>query len=155
MALSEIGIKTIGLDESPQMSRQANRRLIAKGFQPFLIHGLAQSLPFSDSHFRQIVSTFPSEYIYHPKTLLELYRVLRPGGELLVLPVAWITGPKWYDRLAAALFRVTGQSPETYSPDFIEKLISPFLESGFITRTEMVNCESSLLLLLHATKPGA
>lgn len=153
-ALSEIGINTIGLDESQQMIRRAYHRMAAQGFQPLLVHGLAQSLPFSDSQFRQIVSTFPSEYIFHPTTLLEIHRVLTPGGELLVLPVAWITGARWYDRLAASLFRVTGQSPETYSPALIERMISPFQEAGFLVTAEMIEHESSRLLLLHATKPG-
>ena len=153
LALSEAGIHIVGLDESPQMSRQAHHRILRKGINPFLTNGLAQFLPFPDSHFHQVVSTFPSEYIYDPPALTEIYRVLVPGGELLVLPVAWITGQKWYDRIAANLFRVTGQSPETYSPAIAEKFSKPFQESGFKVSFEISETENSRLLLLHAVKP--
>ena len=153
LALSEAGIHIVGLDESPQMSRQAHHRILRKGINPLLTNGLAQFLPFPDSHFHQVVATFPSEYIYDPSVLAEIYRILIPGGELLVLPVAWITGQKWYDRIAANLFRVTGQSPEAYTPDIVTEVSKPFQESGFIVRVEISETENSRILLLHAVKP--
>jgi len=152
-ALYATDIKTVGLDESSQMNKQAYRRLVKKGFSPQLINGLAQALPFPDLEFNQMVATFPSEYIYAAQTLTEIYRVLMPGGELLVLPVAWITGSKWYDRFAANLFRVTGQSPSSCTPSLIKKFISPLQATGFATQAEILELENSQLLLLHAIKP--
>lgn len=153
LALAAAGIPVVGLDESPQMSRQAHHRILRKGFSPLLTNGIAQFLPFPDSHFHQVVSTFPSEYIYDPPALAEIYRVLIPGGELLVLPVAWITSQQWYDRVAANLFRVTGQSPEAYTPDLVDEFSIPFQKSGFIVSVEILETQDSRLLLLHAVKP--
>lgn len=155
LALTAAGITAVGLDESAQMSRQAHRRIVRKGFSPLLTNGLAQFLPFPDSNFHQVVSTFPSEYIYNPDSLAEIHRVLIPGGELLVLPVAWITGRKWYDRLAANLFRVTMQSPEAYAPSLVHELSTPFQNSGFVARPEILELENSRLLLFHAHKSEA
>lgn len=155
LALIENGITAVGLDESIQMSRQASRRLLQKDFSPLLINGMAQHLPFPDSNFHQVVTTFPSEYIYYSQTLTEIHRVLTPGGELLVLPVAWITGRKWHDRIAAALFRVTRQSPEAFTPSVVDELSTPFQNAGFISRAEILELENSELLLFHALKPEA
>jgi len=155
LALTENGTTVVGLDESMQMGRQANRRLLQKDFSPLLINGMAQHLPFPDSNFHQVVATFPSEYIYFPQTLTEIHRVLTSGGELLVIPVAWITGRKWYDRIAAALFRVTRQSPEAVTPSLVDDLSTPFQNADFITRAEILKLENSQLLLLHALKPEA
>ena len=153
LALSAAGINAVGLDESSQMSRQAYHRILCKGLQPLLINGLAQHLPFPDSCFSQVLSTFPSEYIYIPQTLAEIHRVLVPGGELLVLPAAWITGRKWYDRLAANLFRVTRQSPDAFTPSLVDEFSTPFQNSGFIVRAEILELENSRLLLFHALNP--
>ena len=78
--------------------------------------------------------------------------MLTSGGELLVLPVAWITGRKWHDRIAAALFRVTRQSPEAFTPSLVDELSTPFQNAGFITRAEILELENSQLLLVHALK---
>src|SRR5207245_3250452 len=78
-----------------EAARQTMQRR-APGQKAWIIHGLAQHLPFSDASFDTVVSTFPSEYIYDPDTVAEVERVLRPGGRLIVveganlLPVGFI-----------------------------------------------------------------
>jgi SAM-dependent methyltransferase len=86
------------IERSPQMVAAARDTLRRhRGGDPArIIQGSAQSLPFSDSAFDSVVSTFPSEYIYDPNTIAEVERVLRPGGRLIVieganlLPVGFI-----------------------------------------------------------------
>ena len=110
-ALLNRGILAYGLDASPQMGRLARRRLHRKGQSVQLLQARAQSLPLASGSFDQVVATFPTEYIIDPGTLKEAWRVLLPGGRMVVLPVAWITGQRWMERFAAALFRITKQSP--------------------------------------------
>jgi SAM-dependent methyltransferase len=75
------------IEHSPQMVAAARATLIKRkvGQPTWVIQGSAQNLPFSDCTFDTVVSTFPSDYIYDPKTLAEVARVLRPGGRLIII----------------------------------------------------------------------
>ncbi len=132
VALHQKGIHTFGIDVSRQMGQQARKRLLKQGLTPTLVRGYAQQLPFPEKIFDQIVATFPTEYIHSGETLRELYRILKPGGTLLVLPAAWITGKRLVDRGFAALFRVTGQSA-----DWNTEWLTPFIKAGFQPEVEI------------------
>jgi SAM-dependent methyltransferase len=95
-----------------------------------------------------VVATFPSEYIADPRTLPEIYRVLVPGGEAVILLLAWITEKRWYGRLAAWLFRVTGQAP----PKWDDRYLEAFQRMGFQGRAEQIQLNSSILLIVHLKK---
>jgi ubiquinone/menaquinone biosynthesis C-methylase UbiE len=146
-ALLERGIWSCGLDPSPQMGRLASNRLKNCGFKPKLIKGFAQYLPFAHRSFSQVVATFPTEYIMDACTLAEVRRVLTPGGELIVMPVAWITGIRFLERAAALLFRITGQAPE-----WDDRALAPALEAGFKLEVEKRALKSSEMLIIHAWK---
>lgn len=152
--LLDRGIDAVGLDESWQMSALAFKRLQNSGFDPLLVNGYAQLFPFSTGSFDQVVATFPSDYVTHPSTVREISRILTPGGQFVLIPLAWITGYQWPDRLAAWLFRITGQAPkrqhslETYAHPFIQSL----QQSGFQTQVHGIQLESSQVLVVLATK---
>jgi ubiquinone/menaquinone biosynthesis C-methylase UbiE len=146
-ALIQKGITTFGLDASPQMGRLAAGRLRRIGLTPRLVRGYTQTLPFPENTFDQIVSTFPAEFIAAPETLAECYRTLKPGGEFLVLPAAWITGQSLLDRGLAALFRVTNQAPE-WDPRWTE----PFSGAGFQVQVTWITQKSWKLVVLRARK---
>jgi len=149
IALSKAGLHSIGLDQSSHMSRQAHHRLLHQRISPRLVNGLAQMLPFPSDHFDQLASTFPSEYIFDPRTLTEVYRVLRPGGAAVILPFAWITGNRPLERLAAWLFRITGESPV-----WQDRFLDPARQVGFHARAEQIVHPSSTLTLVTLTKPS-
>jgi len=75
------------IEHSPEMVSAARATLRKRnvGSDALIIQGSAQALPFSDSSFDTVVSTFPSEYIYDPNTIAEVARVLRVGGRLIVI----------------------------------------------------------------------
>lgn len=75
------------VEHSPQMVNAARETLAKRhlGSAGLIIQGSAQSLPFSADSFDNVISTFPSEYIYDPDTIAEVERVLRPGGRLIVI----------------------------------------------------------------------
>jgi ubiquinone/menaquinone biosynthesis C-methylase UbiE len=154
VALQSAGIPSVGLDMSRQMGRLAYSRLQGSGIVPALVNGCAQFLPFAGNTFKQVVATFPTEYIADPRTLTEVYRVLAPGGQLVAIPVAWITGSGLHDRLAAWLFRVTKQSPEIQSAELDERLKKPFERDGFSARVERQSLRSSQVLVIIASKPA-
>ncbi len=151
LALHKNGFQAYGLDESHQMSRQAARRLRKKGIDAQLSRGLAQNLPFAKDTFKSVALTFPSEYIFDPRTLLEIHRVLTQDGELVILPLAWITGKRPLERLAAWLFRTTGEAPGKPG-ELNPELIGLFAGAGFEVRKEIVEFKSSTLLFILAKK---
>jgi SAM-dependent methyltransferase len=76
------------IDASPQMVRATQRTLRRRGFaaQASVVQlALAQDLPFEDTRFDMVVSTFPAPYIADPATLREIARVLRPGGQVIII----------------------------------------------------------------------
>jgi ubiquinone/menaquinone biosynthesis C-methylase UbiE len=144
------GRQAYGLDESRQMGWLALKRLLRRGYTPCLVQGVAQELPFPADTFQQVVATFPSEYIADPQTLREIYRVLAPDGEAVLLLLAWITDKHWYGRLAAWLFRVTGQAPVNWDDRHLEL----FQQIGFQSRTELISLNASTILIVCLRKPA-
>jgi ubiquinone/menaquinone biosynthesis C-methylase UbiE len=126
----------------------ARKRLLRLGFKPGLTRGHAQTLPFPANTFQHVVATFPSEYIADPRTLPEIYRVLTPGGEAVLLLLAWITDKRWYGRLAAWLFRVTGQAPVKWD----DRYLDTFQRMGFQSSAEQIALRTSTLLIVHLKK---
>lgn len=144
IALGARNIKAFGLDASRQMGRLARHKLIKNGFMQRLVRGRSQALPFRSQAFNTIVSTFPSEYIYHPETLAEVRRLLAPGGKLVVAPLAWITGNSPIERAARWLFRITGEAPEWNT-----LWLQPFQDSGFkLLQQQFIELHGSRVLVL-------
>lgn len=146
--LLDRGVAAVGLDESSQMGRLTRRRLVRAGHaHPNLTRGLGQSLPFPAEAFDSVVATFPADYIFAAQTASEARRVLRNGGRLIVLPVAW---PK--NRFLTWLYRVTNESPSEALNVVKEKIGQPFVRAGFDVRVETLELKSSVLLLVLAQK---
>jgi arsenite methyltransferase len=80
-----------GLDLSEEMvnmARSINKKLIESGKAEF-IQGNASSLPWGDNEFSVVVGIETFFFWQEPmKSLMEIYRVLAPGGRL-VLEMAW------------------------------------------------------------------
>ena len=148
--LHQAGRRPVGLDLSANMGRLARRKLAARGLRLPLLRGRVQALPLAAGSFANLVSTFPAEFILDPAALAEFYRVLAPGGVLIIVPAAHITGAAWPDRLARGLFRVTGQAG---APD-LGPLAAPLASAGFTARLEQARLARSVALVVIAEKPA-
>jgi ubiquinone/menaquinone biosynthesis C-methylase UbiE len=150
MALNRDGSEAFGLDESRQMTSQAGGRLRRGKYPVRLTIGYAQNLPFPCDSFDSVAATFPSEYIFEAQTLAEIRRVLRPGGQLVIVPSAWITGQGLLERLAAWLFQATGQAGalELILPGMKQRIAG----SGFEVRHALVEAEGSRVLVVVGNK---
>ena len=84
------GYDSHAVEHSPAMVAAARDTLRKRkvGNDTNVILGVAQSLPFSDETFDNVVSTFPTEYIYDRDTISEIKRVLRPGGRVIIIEAA-------------------------------------------------------------------
>jgi len=147
ISLAQRRLTAFGLDQSRQMSRITRRRMHALSYESLLVTGMAQTLPYRTQSFNQVVSTFPTPYIFERQTLEEIFRVLIPGGTLIVIPEAWITGESLSDRIAAGAFRLLGQAP-----NWEDSILQPFLEAGFTTYIERRKLPSSEILVIRAVK---
>jgi ubiquinone/menaquinone biosynthesis C-methylase UbiE len=145
------GFQPLGLDESPQMIRQAQARLAQNGLPVTLLRGLAQSLPFAADSLDTIVSTFPSEFIMDRQALADVWRVLRPGGRFVVVPLAWVVGKSLLDGITRQLFKVTHQSVEP-TKQVEDKIRSHFAEAGFRVNLIRTEIRQSLVIVVVAEK---
>lgn len=141
----------VGLDASPFMLAHTRRRLQRAGHEARLIHGVAQAIPCQDASFDTVLVTFPSEYIIHPDTLSEVWRVLLPGGRLVIVDAAQFTHNGWYERLVDLAYHITFQASVQREPAHI--VYSSLVEgAGFVTRTYHEQVQDSLVTVLVATK---
>jgi ubiquinone/menaquinone biosynthesis C-methylase UbiE len=147
-ALHKKGLRAIGLDESRQMGLLAYGEVVKGKFIPLLVNGYAQFLPFPSSSFQQVAATFPSEFMTDPLTLHEVMRVLTPGGQLVLLPLAWLTGRRLHARAAAWLSRTTNQAPE-----WDNRMIEPLEKTGFWIQVKFLTEGDSRAVVILAGKP--
>jgi len=156
LALQEAGRKVVGLDLSPAMSRLAARRVSDARAQVALVRGDGQSLPFRDQAFDGVLSTFPTEFLAWPATIDGIYRVLKPGGRLVVVPQARLTGGSLLARFIEWLYAITGQRPEAAYDDqggFWRVIGSRFRAAGFLLTFEEVSLKKSRVTVVVAEKP--
>ena len=149
--LHDAGLRPIGLDLSRNMGRIARRKLRRRGLTPALVRSRAQALPFPDSTFPAALSTFPTDFIVHPDTLSEVYRVLQPGGKLVFVPNGTLTGGGAARQGLELAYRVTGQRGP-WPPGVEER----FAAAGFtlLAATELCKrSEATVLVALNSAPP--
>jgi ubiquinone/menaquinone biosynthesis C-methylase UbiE len=151
IALLKEGRKVTGLDISPQMARICANRIRKTGLSPQLVNCRAQNLPFLDNSFHQVAATFPTEYIIAKETIRESHRVLIPGGELIIILIAWITGKNIFHKTASWLFKVTGQAGDSEENSYA-RWAAILEEEDFIPELEFRELTNSRLLIFRGIK---
>jgi demethylmenaquinone methyltransferase/2-methoxy-6-polyprenyl-1,4-benzoquinol methylase len=82
------GCSVVGLDQSPEMLAAGRERVEAAGVSDRIriVEGSAETLPFPDASFDALTFTYLLRYVEDPATtLVELARVVRPGGSMAAL----------------------------------------------------------------------
>jgi ubiquinone/menaquinone biosynthesis C-methylase UbiE len=86
LALYPPSVRLTGVDLSPEMLALARRRAAELGREVDLREGDAQALPFADASFDTVTCTLSLCAIPDERAAIdEMWRVLRPGGRLLLL----------------------------------------------------------------------
>ncbi len=91
-----------GIDISNEMANKVKKKINQQKIQdrPNLVLGEAQNIPFSDSHFDIVFSSYMLDLIDTPNiphVLAEFKRVLRRRGRLILVSMS--KGLKWWDNM--------------------------------------------------------
>lgn len=151
VALAKRGASVYGLDPSPQMCRLAQRRLRKAGFTPKIMRGRTENAPFQDASFACMAATFPAPYLFTPAAAQEVFRLLQPGGKLIVLLSAQIGGTHLAVKLIHLLLRCTGQQPSDALID--ERLLPVFEQAGLEAKIQRGKSDADELLLFIIHRP--
>jgi SAM-dependent methyltransferase len=94
------------LDPSPVMTATALEKVrAARITNARFVQGVAESMPFPDADFDDVVGFAVFQYVDRPRAFSEAYRVLKPGGQLAVavpLPMPAFQSPlirRWFKAL--------------------------------------------------------
>lgn len=128
------GIEAVGVDGDPNILGIAGFKIEQGGFSIEVREAMAFELPFPDAHFDRVVSSLVLHHLTtedKTRALMEIYRVLRPNGELHVADFG-----KPHNALMRALALLV-QSLE-HSTDNVEGRIPDlFRAAGFTAATEV------------------
>jgi len=154
--LNNAQYQTIGFDLSPNMGRIAGRKLRKRGIDPYLVRGAGQALPFASGAFPAVVVTFPTNFIFDPRTLQEVHRLLQADGVLVVVLSGLFDGSGPVRAVLDWLYRITGQRSRDIDTEQVslisDEVIHRVEEHGYNARIEQVNCPRSRAVLLVAQK---
>ena len=151
------GVNVVGLDGDPNILRIARSKGDRRGDHLPLVCGLSRELPYADASFDRVLSTLMLHHLSgdeKQRTLREVIRVLRPGGEMHVAD--W---GKPHTRLmaaASAWLRFGGHHHDRISDNLSGRLPELFRGAGFDAAQESVQFSTCFgtLALYRARKPG-
>lgn len=134
--LAKRGARVIGLDASSGMLEWARGKAATAGLKIDFIKADALKIPFSDGHFDMVISVCMLCFVKDRQAaLLEVKRVLRPGGRLIIA-VLNSRSPWALLRRAKGLFQKSVyKSAEFLSPRAVESELRKAGFKGIETRT--------------------
>jgi phosphatidylethanolamine/phosphatidyl-N-methylethanolamine N-methyltransferase len=142
--------RIVGIDLSAEMLVHARRRVAQHGLRNVesLLEMDAEATEFADGQFDTAVAMFVASVVPNPRRLLtELRRVVRPGGDILMVNhFAAEGGPRWWvERAMAPASRRLGWHPDfamraLFQPDEIAGVeTGPMPPFGIFTRVRLRN----------------
>lgn len=159
LALRQAGFHVVGLDLSPYMGRQAQKRMGETAIP--LIRGDVMALPVKTAVFDTVLATFPTDYMVDPVTLLNANRVLRENGRFVIVPEGHLTGRGPLYRFIEWLYAVTGQRAGPFAVDEADNwpdhpvwqlIVERFTAAGFRLEMEQIRLPRSITTILIACK---
>jgi len=116
--------QVIALDNSGHFLERARRRARKKQVHVEFVLGDVQNIPFGDAEFDSVISTFLFCQLHNPQQgFRELHRVLKPGGQLLMLEHVRSNGRlgRLLDMLSWPVYRLTGNQIARNTAEFAER----------------------------------
>jgi len=124
--------EVVGIDTSPAMLEAAARRCDGLGSVSFHL-GDATQLPLQDYAFDRALCVQVLEFVLDvPAALRELYRVLRPGGRVLIWDVDWST-LSWHSANPARMRTMLSAWDRHLTHPALPRVLAPALRSAGFT----------------------
>ena len=139
--------KVYGIDPAPEMIAVARRKATRKGLEVDFRVGVIEALPFPDSSFDVVTSSLMMHHLpegLKVRGLSEVYRILKPGGCLLIADFMRPSG-SFLNYLFVAFTRHHGLRSG------IEDLQKPLNNTGF-TRVTKLDEQIMIIGFVRATK---
>lgn len=103
--LAELGHDVTGVDFSEEMLRNARENAARFGLSVKFTPGDTENLPFEDESFDAVVNRAVLWTLPNPeKAIMEWWRVLKPGGRLVIIDGNWADHKKMWHRQIWKLF---------------------------------------------------
>jgi ubiquinone/menaquinone biosynthesis C-methylase UbiE len=145
------GVRLTGVDLSPVMLAAAVKRAADLGLTVDLRERPAENLPFEDASFDTVVCTLAlCSVVDDAAAIGEMYRVLRPGGQLLLLDHVAATNPT-----LLALQRLWEKVTLRTAGDYQTRHPLPLVERAGFVVTDSRRSKLGTVERLRAVKPAA
>jgi ubiquinone/menaquinone biosynthesis C-methylase UbiE len=145
------GVRLTGVDLSPLMLTAAGKRASDLGLTVDLREAEAEHLPFGDASFDTVVCTLSLCSVADDRAaIVEMHRVLRPGGQLLLLDHVAATNP-----LLVALQRLWEQVTLRTIGDYQTRHPLPLVEQVGLVVTDSGRTKLGTVERVRAVKPAA
>ncbi|MDW5325248.1 class I SAM-dependent methyltransferase [Plantactinospora sp. KLBMP9567] len=144
------GIRHVGVDLTPAMLAIAHDRAHDLGIDVDLLVGDAQALPFVDASFDTAVCTLALNAIPdHRAAIAEMYRILRPGGRLLLLGHV-----ASHHRVVRAVQRLLEKKSVPIAGDYQTRQPLPILVAVGFTVERQARSKAGIIQRIAAVKPA-
>jgi len=141
-----------GIDPAPEMIAVARKKASRAGLEIDFRVGVIESLPYPDATFDVVTSSLMMHHLPHnlqAKGLAEIFRVLKPGGRLLVADMTR-PGASIHERLFRSLVLHHGHVTEFGIQDLPE-----LLKAASFEETEQLDEYFLVIGFVRAKKPSA
>jgi len=139
--------EVVGTDASPKMIDMARRKVARAGMDVAFQVDLIENISFPDDHFDVVMSSLMMHHLpddLKREGLVEMYRVTKPGGRVLIVDMESSSGGSLGQRLMDLMIQMHGG--HKMMGDNVKKLI-PYVEaSGFTSvKTGAINRQLSFI----------
>lgn len=127
------GGEAAGIDPAPEMIAVAGRKAGRMGLEIDFRVGVIESLPYTDASFDVVTSSLMMHHLppaLQSRGLAEIYRVLKPGGRLLIADLMKPGGSFWKQFLAS----LTLHHGLKFGLEDLDKMLA---SAGFSTVTQL------------------